>query len=184
MSSLANVVSTQSAQVTELLAQLADQQLGERRLAQPVAIVGPGDGGPTECLAAYRIAYSLAQAGLILVCGGRSGVMEAASRAAQDAGGIMVGLLPEDDAQAANPYLGVALPTGMGEMRNALIARCCLCMVAVGGGMGTISEVALGIKLGKPVFCMHEEVGLKGSQPFGSTDELLKGLASWLLQLT
>jgi uncharacterized protein (TIGR00725 family) len=182
MSSLANVGSTQSARATELLAKLADRQLGAQRLVQPVAMVGPGDGGPMECIAAYRIAYSLANAGMSLVCGGRGGVMEAASRAARDAGGCMIGLLPEEHTHAANAYLSVAMPTGMGEMRNALIARSGLCIVAVGGGMGTISEMALGIKLGKPVFCMHEEVQLAGAQSFSQNDDLLESLVVWLLQ--
>jgi uncharacterized protein (TIGR00725 family) len=156
-------------------------QKGAQRLAQPIAIIGPGDGGERECDAAFAIAYHLARAGLVLVCGGRSGVMEAASRAAAQAGGFMIGLLPENDATQANPYLSVALPTGMGEMRNALIARSSLGLIAVGGGLGTISEMALGLKLGKPVFSVYEEVALTGLRSFAQPDALLAAVVDWLV---
>jgi uncharacterized protein (TIGR00725 family) len=182
MSSLANVNSSLSARATELLAQLADRQLGSRKWIQPVAIVGPGDGGVEPCLAAYRVAYCLAGAGITLVCGGRGGVMEAASRAAHDAGGMMIGLLPEDDASAANPYLSIAIPTGMGEMRNALIARASICLIAIGGGMGTLSEVALGLKWGKPVFSLYEEVALAPLRRSANADHLLEEVLTWLVQ--
>ena len=112
-----------SSRTSELLQQLAAIQAGAERWMQPVGIIGPGNGGEPECLAAYQVANALARAGMSIVCGGRGGVMEAASRGAHDAGGIVVGILPEEDIRAANRYLTVAIPTGMGEMRNAIIAR-------------------------------------------------------------
>jgi uncharacterized protein (TIGR00725 family) len=147
-----------------LLAQpIAAHQRSKHRFKQPVGLIGPGDANVELCAAAQQIAYALASAGLSIVCGGRGGVMEAAARGASEAGGIAIGLLPEDDDRAANEYLSVAIPTGMGEMRNALIARCSLCLVAVGGGMGTLSEMALGLKLGKRVFCLDTGVTLAGA---------------------
>ena len=65
---------------------------------------------------------------MAVICGGRGGVMQAAAQGASEAGGIVIGLLPEEDTRAANPYLTVALPTGLGEMRNALIARSAICL--------------------------------------------------------
>jgi len=171
-----------SAQVIELLERLAQAQAGAGRCMQPVAIVGPGNGGPKECLDAYEVANLLAAAGLPIVCGGRGGVMEAASRGAFDAQGIVVGILPEEDASAANRYLTVALPTGMGEMRNALIARSAVCLVAIGGGMGTLSEMALGLKWGKQVFALHEEMRLPGVKVAGSVEQLLEWVTTWLLE--
>jgi len=110
-----------SPRVRELLAQLGARQSAPGRCRQPVGIIGPGDGGAEECLAAYQVANALARAGMSIVCGGRGGVMMAASKGASDAGGAAIGILPEEDASAANPYLTVALPTGIGEMRNALL---------------------------------------------------------------
>jgi uncharacterized protein (TIGR00725 family) len=106
--------------------------------------------------------------------------MEAASRGAAEAGGCMIGLLPDNDISQANAYLTVALPTGMGEMRNALIARSCFALIAIGGGLGTISEMALGLKLGKPVFAIYEDVVLDGLQSFADVNALMAVLVPWL----
>jgi len=170
-----------SAPVIEALGRLAQRQQGPRRHRQPVAIVGPGDGGPRECEAAYAVAGALAGAGMAVICGGRGGVMAAASRGAVEAGGIAIGILPEDDDRNANEWLSVAVPTGMGEMRNAIIARSGVCLVAIGGNMGTLSEMALGLKWGKPVFVMHGDVALPGAVQAGDVDELLAGVLDCLL---
>ncbi len=183
-----------SAQAIELLAALAQKQrlpVGGaeqgaaallHRHQQPVAIIGPGDGSLQECEAAYAIAACLVKAGMTIVCGGRGGVMQAASQGATQAGGIAIGLLPEEDCRGANPYLTVAIPTGMGEMRNALIARSAVCLVAVGGGMGTVSEMAMGLKWGKSVFTLHAEVQLPGAKAADSISELLEWVAAELLK--
>ena len=146
-------------------------QKSPQRFKQAIALVGPGDGDTRLCNAAYLIARRLASCGLAIVCGGRGGVLEAASRGAFEAGGTVIGLLPENDDQAANAYLTVAIPTGMGEMRNALIARSCLCLVAIGGGMGTLSEMAFGLKLGKPVYCLFPEFDLPGANRAVDVDD-------------
>ena len=93
----------------------------------------------------------LAARGAVLVCGGLGGVMEAACRGAKDAGGRTVGILPGTDRAAANPFVDTAIPTGLGEARNALVVRAADALIAVGGGYGTLSEIALALKAGKPV---------------------------------
>jgi len=158
---------------TERFERLAQAQGGAGRRPQPVGLIGPGDGGSRECEAAYEVAHVLARAGVPIVCGGRGGVMEAASRGASEAGGIALGILPEADLSGANRYLTVALPTGIGEMRNALIARGSFCLVAIGGGMGTLSEMALGLKWAKPVFTLYEDTRLPGAQACGDVDQLI-----------
>lgn len=166
-----------SAPVTEALTRLAQKQWGPERHRQPVAILGPGDGGPAECEVAYAVAHALAGAGMAVICGGRGGVMAAASRGATEAGGIAVGVLPEDDDRHANEWLSVAIPTGMGEMRNAIIARSGVCLIAIGGNMGTLSEMAMGLKWGKPVFVIHGDVELPGAvQAVDVNDMLVKVL--------
>ncbi len=169
-----------SAQVIDLVAKLKIIQTSDARCKQPVGIIGPGDGGEKECRAAYDVASQLAKAGFSIVCGGRGGVMQAASRGAAEASGIAVGILPEEDTRTANPYLSVAIPTGMGEMRNAIIARSSVCLVAIGGGMGTISEMALGLKWGKRVFALYEDVRLEGATIASSPGELLETVLHWL----
>ena len=77
--------------------------------------------------------------------------MEAASKGAREAGGVTLGILPGADRREANPWVSVAVPTGMGEARNALVARAADAIVAVGGEWGTLSEIALARKAGKPV---------------------------------
>jgi uncharacterized protein (TIGR00725 family) len=171
-----------SAPVIEALARLAQKQRGPTRHRQPVAILGPGDGGSVECEAAYAVAHALAGAGMAVVCGGRGGVMAAASRGANEAGGVAVGILPEDDDRNANEWLSVAIPTGMGEMRNAIVARSGVCLIAIGGNMGTLSEMALGLKWGKPVFVMHGDIALPGAVLAEHVDDLLGKVVAILLE--
>jgi uncharacterized protein (TIGR00725 family) len=87
----------------------------------------------------------------VLVCGGLGGVMEAACRGARSKGGLTVGLLPSDDRGTANGWVQVAIATGLGEARNALIVRSADVVIAIGGGWGTLSEIAFARKAGKPV---------------------------------
>jgi uncharacterized protein (TIGR00725 family) len=114
-------------------------------------VVGAGDASATDAAAADAVGRELAGAGAVVVTGGLGGVMEAASRGAREAGGVTVGLLPGTDRAAGNPWLTIAVPTGLGELRNGLVVRAADALVAVGGGYGTLSEIALALKLGKPV---------------------------------
>jgi uncharacterized protein (TIGR00725 family) len=93
----------------------------------------------------------LAEAGAVVVCGGGPGVMEAVCRGARAAGGTTVGLLPGLDRREGNPHLSVAVPTGLGQGRNLLLVRSSDALVAVGGGFGTLSEIALALRTGTPV---------------------------------
>jgi len=116
-----------------------------------VAVVGAGDADAAQERAAEAVGHELATAGAVVVCGGLGGVMAAACRGAREAGGVTLGLLPGSDRSAGNPWLTVAVATGMGELRNGLVARASDGLVAVGGGFGTLSEIALALKLGRPV---------------------------------
>lgn len=94
---------------------------------------------------------AVAEAGAVLVCGGLGGVMAAACRGARLAGGTTVGILPGEDRGVANEWVDVAVATGLGELRNGLVVKAADAVVAIGGEYGTLSEVALALKLGKPV---------------------------------
>lgn len=122
-------------------------------MAAYVAVVGTGDAvdGDGHWTAAEAVGRLLAEAGAVVVCGGLGGVMAAACRGAAGVGGTAVGLLPALDRADANPWVTVALPTGLGEARNALVVRAADAVVAVGGGYGTLSEIALALRTGVPV---------------------------------
>lgn len=116
-----------------------------------IGVVGAGEASPDQLATAHRVGQLLGEAGATLVCGGLGGVMEAACRGAVEAGGLTVGLLPGQDPTTANPYVRVPLATGLGELRNGLIVRASQALIAVAGGPGTLSEIALALKAGKPV---------------------------------
>ena len=117
--------------------------------------MGPGEAGARELELAAEVGAELARKGAVIVCGGLGGVMEAACRGARAEGGTTIGILPGLDRSAANPHVEVAIPTGLGEARNALVVRAADVLIAVGGAYGTLSEIALALKAGKRV------VGLK-----------------------
>lgn len=101
---------------------------------------------------ARKVGYLLAKAGCIVVCGGLGGVMEAAAKGAREAGGDVIGILPGPSVDLANPYVTHPVATNMGHGRNVIIAHTADFLVAIGGEAGTLSEIAFGLKLGKPVF--------------------------------
>ncbi|MGA2036191.1 MAG: TIGR00725 family protein [Acidimicrobiales bacterium] len=116
-----------------------------------IAVVGGGSAPAAERELAHAVGRGLAEAGTVLVCGGLGGTMEAACRGAHEKGGLTVGFLPGTERTEANPHLDVALPTGIGEARNALVVRAADALVAVGGEFGTLSEIALALATGVPV---------------------------------
>jgi len=116
-----------------------------------IAVVGPSAGTPAELAIGEAVGRGIAEAGGVLVCGGMGGVMEAAAGGCADAGGRSVGILPTDSRLDANPYVTIAVATGMGEARNAIVVRTADAVIAVHGEFGTLSEIALALKMGKPV---------------------------------
>ncbi|HEY2666156.1 MAG TPA: TIGR00725 family protein [Actinomycetota bacterium] len=122
-----------------------------RHAARYVAVIGPSRATPGVEAAAFEVGVLIARAGAILVCGGGGGAMESACRGARSAGGTTVGILPGPTRGDANPFVDIAIPTGMGEARNALVVRTADAVIAVGGGVGTLSEIGLALKMGRPV---------------------------------
>jgi len=121
-----------------------------------VAVVGGSECTGAEAALAEELGRCLAQRGAVVVCGGLTGVMEAVARGVRAAGGLTIGILPGNDARDANAYIDVPLATGMGEMRNALIVRVAGAIVAIGGGTGTLSEIAMALRIGTPVVGLHD----------------------------
>lgn len=120
-----------------------------------IAVIGGSYGSAEEKKVAHAVGAEIARRKSILICGGGSGVMEAAARGAAEAGGTAIGILPGEHREQGNPYLAFSIATGLGEARNAIIARTADAMIAIGGEYGTLSEIALALKMNKPV------IGLK-----------------------
>lgn len=106
---------------------------------------------------AYQVGMLIAERGAILLCGGRGGVMEASAKGAKEAGGLTIGMMPGSSERDSppNPYIDVAIFTGMSDARNAINVRSSDVIIAISGGYGTLSEIALALKIGKPVVLLH-----------------------------
>jgi uncharacterized protein (TIGR00725 family) len=146
-----------------------------------VAVVGPGDASSQELHTAEEVGAGLAAAGAVVITGGLGGVMEAASRGARSRRGRTVGILPGADRDAANGWVDIALATGLGELRNGLIVRAADVVVAVGGGYGTLSEIALALKLGRPVVGVGTW-DVHGVEHVSTPEEALDRIAGLLAQ--
>jgi uncharacterized protein (TIGR00725 family) len=116
-----------------------------------VAVCGPGLASEGEEAWAEEVGGLLAREGAVVVCGGVSGVMDAVARGASAEGGVSIGILPGPDRAEASPHLTYSIPTGMSEGRNALVVRAADVVIAVAGEFGTLSEIALALKMGIPV---------------------------------
>jgi uncharacterized protein (TIGR00725 family) len=119
-----------------------------------IAVVGPSDTDDALRETAYAVGKLLAQRGAVVMTGGLGGVMAAASQGAHDADGLVIGLLPTSEPADANEFVDVAIPTGLGELRNGLLVRSVAGVIAVGGSWGTLSEIALAMRTGTPVVCL------------------------------
>ena len=116
-----------------------------------ISVIGGSTANNRELQWAQEVGQRIAQRGHLLICGGRGGVMEAACRGAQGEGGLTVGILPGSDRSGGNPFLTVAIPTGLGEARNVIVARAADAVIAIGGSYGTLSEMSFALKAGIPV---------------------------------
>jgi len=127
-----------------------------RHVLRPyVAVIGASDATETELDLARTVGAMLARAGVIVVSGGLGGVMRASCEAAFNNGGTTVGLLPGEKRSDGNPFLSISVPTGLGQLRNGLVANVADAVIAIGGGWGTLSEIALAMRAGKPVVGLH-----------------------------
>jgi uncharacterized protein (TIGR00725 family) len=165
---------------TEALLLFAERKLLRR---VPIGIIGPREATADQCAFAEQLAAALADHGLQLLCGGKNGVMEAACRGHASKGGLPIGILPDEEWQAANLYVAVPIATGIGPARNAIIARACIVLVAIGGGVGTLSEMALGLQFNRLVLATADAPPVSGVLIVDSVESVLDRIASRILQL-
>jgi hypothetical protein len=138
-----------------------------------IGVIGGARPEPRFEEIAREVGRRVAEAGAVLVCGGLGGVMKAAARGAREAGGWSIGILPGRHPAEANPFIDVAVATGMGYTRNSLVAMNADALIAVDGEFGTLSEIAFGRIFGKPV------VGLgtwevKGVEPAADPEDAVR----------
>ena len=144
-------------EVDEIAAVTWLQRESGHPLRAPIGVIGPREATDAQLAVALAVGELLGDCRLTVICGGRQGVMQAVCEGVARVGGWSIGLLPETDPAAANSFVSVAIATGIGEARNALIARASFCLIAIGDSFGTLSEVALGRQFGKLV------IGLEGA---------------------
>ena len=120
-----------------------------------IAVIGGNTCTASIAEIAEETGRIIAEQNWILVCGGRGGVMEAACKGALAAGGITIGILPDEDDLKANPFVSIPIATDMGIARNVIITRYADAVVAIDGAFGTLSEIAFSLQLEKPVFCIN-----------------------------
>ena len=147
------------------------------RIRIPIGVIVPREATTAQLAAAEAVGRGLAQMGFAVICGGRHGVMEAVCRGASSEGGTTIGLLPDAEPSFANAYVDVVIATGIGEARNALIARAALCLVAIGDSFGTLSEVAFGRQFGKRVLGLAGAARVDGVVHVANVDVALREVA-------
>ncbi len=150
-------------------------------LREPIGVIGPREATPAQLAAALEVGELLGDCRLTVLCGGRQGVMQAVCEGLARVGGLAIGLLPETDASQANPFVHVAIATGIGEARNALIARASFCLIAIGNSLGTLSEVALGRQFGKLVVGVENAARVEGVLHVASAREAVAKVAMAIL---
>ena len=133
-----------------------------------IAVIGGGQCSKEEAKIAEEVGRQLARQGAILVCGGLSGVMEAACKGASSEGGITIGILPGENRQAANPYVQIPIVTGIGYARNITVVKSAQAVIAIDGNYGTLSEISHALQSGIPVIGLNTWSLSRNSQPDNS----------------
>jgi uncharacterized protein (TIGR00725 family) len=142
-----------------------------------IGVVGAGSCPPELAEVAAEVGREIARKGAVLVCGGLEGVMSDAARGAKEIGGVTVGILPGASTADANEFIDLPIATNMGQGRNAIIVHTADVLIAVGGRYGTLSEIALALKIGKGVVALQPQIEVPGvlvaQTPVGAVDEAL-----------
>ncbi len=147
---------------------MIDTAIARRKI---IGVIGGGQCSSEVYNKAQEVGRLIAKAGIALICGGMSGVMEAACKGAQQAGGLTIGILPTDSAADANPWVTIPIATGMGIGRNIIIVRSARALIAIDGSYGTLSEISFALQLNKPVFCLDPWLTVPGTQLVHSPEE-------------
>ena len=145
-----------------------------------VGVIGAGECSDIIYGLAWQVGYGIGKRGWILVCGGLGGVMEGASKGCREAGGVTIGLLPGLEKASANPYIEIPIATGLEEGRNLVLVRTADVLISIAGGYGTLSEIALALKMKKPVIGLETWKDIRGVHYVSSPQETIHSANSIL----
>lgn len=137
-------------------------QKSAHKIRIPIGVIGTATPTDLHYVTAKKIGETLSYLGFTVLCGGRSGVMKAVCEGVQINNGISIGILPNLDANEANEFVSIPIATGIGFARNSIIASSSLCLISIGGGNGTLSEIAFGLQYNKPVLSLFSEFKING----------------------
>jgi hypothetical protein len=149
----------------------------------PVGVIGPRDATGRQLAVAEELGGRLGELRIPLINGGKNGVMEAVSKGCSESGGLVIGLVPDEEWRETNDYVTLPLATGIGPARNVLIARASLALIAIGGEYGTLSEMAFGLHFNKPVFALEGAPKVDGVLYFQTVEDVMNALLPVILQL-
>ncbi|MBW1675682.1 MAG: TIGR00725 family protein [Deltaproteobacteria bacterium] len=147
-----------------------------------IGVIGAGNCNNEIYELAREVGVGIARMGAILVCGGLGGVMEGACRGACEAGGQTVGILPGPDRAHTNQYVTIPIVTDLGHARNILVVRSSDILVAISGGYGTLSEISIALKLGKPVIGLHTWPNMEGIHYVTTPEDAIDAIPSLCLR--
>jgi len=147
-------------------------------LMKMIGVIGAGRCSNETYESARKVGAGIAEMGATLVCGGLGGVMEGACRGAREAGGQTVGILPGHDKTQANPYVAIPIVTDLGHARNVLVVRSSDLLIAISGGYGTLSEISIALKIGKPVIGLATWPNMDEVRYVGTAEEALHTAAT------
>ncbi len=148
-----------------------------------IGVVGSGECSPEIYDQASALGHLIAKNDWVLFCGGLGGVMEGVAKGCYQSGGITVGILPGKEKDSANPFITLPIATGLGEGRNLLVVRASDVVVAIAGGYGTLSEIGLALKIGKPVIGLKTWPGIDGIDYVETPDQGINMVAKYLSRL-
>lgn len=150
-------------------------------LRVPIGVIGPREATQAQLATALKVGELLGDCRLTVLCGGRQGVMQAVCEGVARVGGLSIGLLPETEPSHANKFVGIVIATGIGEARNALIARASFCLIAIGDSLGTLSEVALARQFGKVVIGLDGAARVDGVEHVADASQAVERVAEVVL---
>ena len=145
-----------------------------------IGVIGAGACPADVADQAKAVGRLIARRGWVLLCGGLGGVMEAACHGAVEEGGLTVGILPGREAATANPYVRLSIPTGLDYARNVVLVRASQALIAISGEYGTLSEIAIGLKLARPIDALGSWPVIEGLGQASSPEEAVEYVAQRL----
>lgn len=145
-----------------------------------IAVIGSSEPDLELMKLAVEIGGYIAEIGAVLICGGLGGIMEAAASGAKEQGGLTIGILPDYNKETANPFIDVAISTGLGHARNVIVAASGDIVIALPGSHGTRSEISIALKLHKPVIGVKAWADIQGVRQIDNLEELRKVMVPYL----